>query len=574
MYYPPQLEQLRDILGLSDEDAEYEIASEATPLYQAVALKAMQDVLAKNKSPEEAWEIMEDRREELLLSENSSQNLVTSMVMQALGGPLEETNKYAKVNNEAATYSNLMDALEAKQALLSILSKSGWDSFDKFDETFCNPWNKKSANGFMSSEERIRIYRIFVRRSVRNSPDGQLSDEAYEQIQEVKGLLGITDQQSEIEARGAFGPELQKVLQRATNEIVADYTPELAKNMEEEVNKVLKSSRLSEYFLREVGATFYSKAVDMVSDKSPGGIPTKDMISSLDALRELFKLKKEETYSAHMEAFGSVYKKSVLEAMGTTGVIRPEFRDSLDELRERLGVSDENCYELYIEAVEEKMKPMVEWIGSEMERTMLNQQQLSQRRGKDVGEDVFQSGKSADGVLGLGAEVSIMSDIMELIDFYVENDIITEEQTGTKTVEKKVTENGEEKTVLAEEPVIGKVYPVTALGSNAIDQQMAELLYRQFIVGSFTTAGEKGERYEKNRDIFAGILGLSEDKIEEINGNIGSTVYDNFVTNAMKTKGSMDQQDMMFLATIQGKLGLSEKQSEKMLMDSQKKILS
>jgi len=49
-------------------------------------------------------------------------------------------------------------------------------------------------------------------------------------------------------------------------------------------------------------------------------------------------------------------------------------------------------------------------------------------------------------------------------------------------------------------------------------------------------------------------------------------LYDNFVS--MKTnKGTMDQQDMMFLANIQGKPGLSAKQGKKMLMDSQKKIV-
>jgi len=42
----------------------------------------------------------------------------------------------------------------------------------------------------------------------------------------------------------------------------------------------------------------------------------------------------------------------------------------------------------------------------------------------------------------------------------------------------------------------------------------------------------------------------------------------------MKTKGAMDQQDMMFLANIQGKLGLSPEEGEKMLMASQKKVLS
>lgn len=565
-----RLNQLQEILALSDTDVGYEIASEATPLYQATALTAMKDVLGGSKTPDEAWEIMDARREELLLPEESSKALVSSMVMQALGGPLEETNKFAKVNNEAATYDHLLEALEAKETLISILTKSGWEEFDKFDETFCDPWDKQSANGFLLSGERLKLYRIFMNRSIRKAEDGVLTDEMYDKVLDVKGLLGITDEQAEIEARGAFGPELQKVLQRATTEIVEDYTPKLVKNLQKEVDDVMENYRLKEDFLREVGATFYAKAVALVSDKAPAGIPTKELSESLNALLEMFKLEKEDTYVSHMEYFGSVYRKSVLEAMGTTGVIRPEFRGPLDDLRDRLGVSEANCKSLFLEAVKEKMTPMVEWIGSEMERTMLTQQQISKRRGKDIGEDLFQTGKGADGILGLGAEVNIMSDIMNLVDFYTENEISEQVEVGKKEVEKQEGED----TVTEEVPVYETTFPVTALGEGAIDQEMAELLYRQFIVGGFTTQGPQGARYEGARATFGGILGLTSEKMEEINDNIGSTVYDNFVSNAMKTKGTMDQQDMMFLANIQSKLGLTSEQGEKMLLQSQKKILS
>lgn len=559
---PLQLEQLRTILGLSETDADYEIALEATPVYQLTALKAMEAVLDKTKTPDEAWRVMEDRRTGLLMKEDATKALVSSMVMQALGRPLEETNKFAKVNNEAATYDNLLEALEAKEALIAILTKSGWDEFDNFDETFCNPWDKQSANGFLVTDERVKLYRIFLSRSIRKSEEGKLTDEVYDRILEVKGLLGITDQQAEITARGIFGPELQKVMQRIVTEIASDYTPELLDNMKKELDEVVGNYRLTDDFVRETGAAFYSKAVGIVSAESPGGIPSKELGEALEALRKLFKLEKEDTYAPHMEFFGSVYKKSVLEAMGTTGVIRPEFRDGLNDLRDRLGVSEDSCKELFLEAIEEKMVPMVEWIGSEMERTMLDQKQLSERRGKDVGEDLFQSGKTADGVLGLGSEVNIMSDIMELVDFYKENDVAEEAE---------VTVTGEDG---KEETVTEMVYPVTALGSSAIDQEMAELLYRQFIVGGFTAQGEKAARYEQSRAAFGGILGLDKSKIEEINNNIGSTVYDNFVSNAMKTKGAMDQQDMMFLANIQTKLNISPEKGEKMMLDSQKKVLS
>jgi hypothetical protein len=544
-----QLDQLQEVLGLSDTDADYEVALEATPLYQSTALAAMRDVLAKTKSPDAAWEIMDGRREELLLKEESSKELVSSMVMQALGKPLEETNKFAKVNNEPATYDHLLEALEAKEALIAILHKSGWEEFDKFDETFCNPWDKHSANGFLSSDERLKLYRIFLTRSVRKSEDGKLSDEMYAKIMEVKGLLGITDQQAEIESRSAFGPKLRKILNNTITEIVEDYTPKLRDNMKKEIEQTLENYHLTEEFLRETGIGYYTKAVEMVSEKSPSGIPTRELSDALAALRDLFRLTEEECAPAHMENFGEIYKKSVVEAMGTTGVIRPEFRKSLEDLQARLGVTEANTKKLFLDAVEEKFIPMVKWIGSEMERTMLTQQQLAQRRGKDMGEDLFQTGKGATGVLGLGAEVNIMSDIMELIDFYNENDIVVEDDAES-------------------------IYPITALGTNAIDQELAELLYRQFIVSGFTSQGPNAARYEASRETFAGILGLSEDKKEEIGSNIGSTVYDNFVSNAMKTKGAMDQQDMMFLANIQTKLGLTPEQGEKMLADAQKKVLS
>ncbi|KAG7367218.1 chloroplast envelope transporter [Nitzschia inconspicua] len=557
-----RLDQLRSILGLSESDANYEIIAEATPLYQSTALSAMKSVLSGVSTPDDAWKKIEARREELLLPESKSKDLLSSIVMQALGGPLEETNKFATVNNEAAVYENLLEALQAKEALIDILAKSGWDEFDNFDQTFCDPWDRQSANGFLRSDERIKLYKIFLNRSVRKAEDGKITDDIFNRILEVKGLLGISDDQAEVEARAAFGPELQKACLKACDEIVQDYTPELAKNMAKQIKDVLDNFRLSEGFLREQGATYYAKAVSQISAKSPAGIPTDDMKIALESLRDMYRLEEKDTYPAHMEYFGAVYKKSILESMGSTGVIRPEFKEALKDLRKRLGVREEDTKELFLEAVEEKFVPMVEWINSEMERTMLSQKQLSERRGKDMGEDVFQTGKSADGTLGLGAEVNIMGDIINLVDFYTENDIAEETEIGTKEVD------GEEV------PVLETSYPITAIGTGTLDQEMAEYLYRQFVVGAFTAQGAQAARYEDARATFGGILGLTSEKMEDINDNIGSTVYDNFISRSMASKGVLDQQDMMFLANIQTKLGLSSEQGEKLLLQSQKKILS
>ena len=155
-----------------------------------------------------------------------------------------------------------------------------------------------------------------------------------------------------------------------------------------------------------------------------------------------------------------------------------------------------------------------------------------------------------------------MGDIINLVDFYADNEIAEKVEVETKEVD------GEEV------PVFETTYPITAVGSGALDQEMAEYLYRQFVVGAFTAQGDQAARYEAARSSFGGILGLTSEKMEEINSTIGSSVYDNYVSRTMATKGALDQQDMMFLANIQGKLGLSSEESEKLLMQSQKKVLS
>ena len=568
---------MQTILSLRDSDLEYEIVNEGAAPFQVTALEVMSQVIEKTMTPDEAWTIIDARRADLLMPEQITKQLISSLVMQALGGPLEETNKFSTVNNEASTYEKLLEVLDAKAAIVAILQKSGWNEADNFDVTFCNPYDSASVNGFLSQEDRQKMYRIFISRSKTKGEDSKISDEQYSKMLEVKGLLGITDQSADTEVRQAFGPELVKILQNAADEVLTDYTPELLENLEKDVQEVIENYHLTNELVRQAGRGLYTTAVKRINAMSPSGIPSAEQIQALEGLQRLFKMDKEDTFGIHMDTFGSVYKKSVIEAMSVTGVIRPEFRQPLDDLRSRLGVSEKSAKAVFLDAVKERMVPMVEWIVSEMERTIFTQQQLSQRRNKDLGEDLFQSGKGADGTLGLGAEINIMSDIMNLIDFYNENDIAEKKEISTEAVEKTVPaqEEGEEsQTVSVEIPVYETTYPITALDIGAVDQEMAEVLYRQFIVGAFQSQGPNAARYEGAKASFGGILGLTSEKMEDIGKNIGTTVYDNYISQTMRQKGALDQQDMMFLANLQGKLGLSPEQGEKMLLDAQRKVLN
>lgn len=138
---------------------------------------------------------------------------------------------------------------------------------------------------------------------------------------------------------------------------------------------------------------------------------------------------------------------------------------------------------------------------------------------------------------------------------------------------KKVTINGEEETETVEEPVYEQSFPVTAMEIGGCNEESAEQLYRQFLVTCFTEQGPSVARYEAAAPTFGSILGFDAEQMEEIGSNIGSMIYENYVNNLMATKTSLDQQDMMFLASIQTKLNLSSEKSQELLVEAQKKNL-
>jgi hypothetical protein len=288
---------------------------------------------------------------------------------------------------------------------------------------------------------------------------------------------------------------------------------------------------------------------------SPGGIPSKEYVTKLASVREFLRIDIEDVRQGHLDNFGPAYKRSIIEAMGSTGIIRPDFREPLSKLRDGLGVSEDAAENLFLEAISEKMKPIVQKLVNEMERTLLTTQQLSQKRGIDMGEDVFKSGKAASGKLGIGAAGNLIGDCMSLVDFYLENEI-----------GKKVITNGEESETQ-------QTYPVTALEIGGCNDESAEQLYRQFLVTCFTEQGPNVQRYEAAAATFGHILGFDKERQEEIGSNIGSMIYENYVNNIMRTKSALDQQDMMFLANIQSKLNLSSEKSQELLVEAQKKNL-
>ena len=325
--------------------------------------------------------------------------LVLNIIINTMGKPLQKVADFARVNNSAATYDGLSDAIIAKKVCESVWQEAGWDDFESFEKMCFEPENERSACGFIPRIERTKMYNLFFSRCMKTDEKGRrmLDDESREKLKVLRGMLGISESEGEKQIKAVFGPELNQILTEATQEIMGgSVTPTLMENMVNDVKQVIEEFGLDEEMKQQSALPLYEKSVRNISTTTPGGIPSKDEVQTLKSLQDFLGVADEDMSNIHLRYFGEAYKKAVKEALGSTGVIREEFRAPLEDLRSRLGVSDDASKMFFVEAVGERMKPMVEYISDEMERTVMSNQQLAKKRGADYGEDLFKTGKGPD----------------------------------------------------------------------------------------------------------------------------------------------------------------------------------
>jgi hypothetical protein len=272
-----QLEKLRQILSLTQEDVEYEITSAAMPLFRATALDAMNDAIQGTITAQDAWNCMNQRREDLLIPANKSHELVSTVVMNALGRPLEDVKKFLDVNNEQAVYTSMLQVLKAKDIVMEILNLAGWE--EDFYDSFCNPIRRQSLTQIWEENtQRYKVYDIFIQQSIRKNmladdddnnknSEGKLTNEDNVQISNVKRILAIDDVAAENQAAKNFGPKLYAVMERAMKEIIDDYTPELASILQQEIQQVLDDYKINDRIMAQNGRNLYQQALTLVQSQ-------------------------------------------------------------------------------------------------------------------------------------------------------------------------------------------------------------------------------------------------------------------------------------------------------------------
>ena len=258
-----------------------------------------------------------------------------------------------------------------------------------------------------------------------------------------------------------------------------------------------------------------------------GKIITDEQAEKLAKLREFLSIEMETVHPIHETLCAPAYLNSVREVMGTSGIIPDEYWDGLTKLQERLGLADAAAQELFAKEVTGKMKIFGDNAISALEEKAKEQQQ--------------QQGK---GDMNMEAASKLSTEIDNLVEFAVASKALV-----TKEVD------GEE---------------VEVIGANLrqfYEKQELMELYKQYLIEAFSgNDASKNEKVFGNLGRLALVLGLEKNEVTQIHNNIGSFIYRQYISKALK-KGPLGTQETQFLASIKDALGMEQERCDFLVRD-------
>lgn len=99
-------------------------------------------------------------------------------------------------------------------------------------------------------------------------------------------------------------------------------------------------------------------------------------------------------------------------------------------------------------------------------------------------------------------------------------------------------------------------------------------LYKQYLVEAFSTSNqEENERVFNNLPRLTLVLGLTAKEVEAIHNEIGSRIYRQYISKAIK-KGPLGAEENQFLASIKQVLGMQESLCQELIKDVQLNYVS
>ena len=372
---------------------------------------------------------------------------------------------------------------------------------------------------FRSQNSGKRLYGIYLQRMV----DGTAPEDA-PGVKELARVLELSEA-DELAARiDVCQPQLKELYSGSIKKAQTTGPPlNLAKLG---ISAEMAKFDLPAESVMEVAMEVYKERLNEVQ----GRIIKAEEAGSLAAARGFLDLSEDDVRLLHLKAFAKVYSNSLNESMARGGVMSASTVEALTQLRERLGINEEDSEQLFNDVAQDRIKDMFEDVVEAWEEATYDKESLAQlwkQRGKDVGDDVYADGS---GELGMNNNPKmegirgskLMDELCMVTNFYLGN---------------KVYKEGKEPE---------EAYPVTV--GKFLEEKTKEEMYGVFAWNTVTCQDSTARvEWDAAKPHVAGILGLSPEAAKKVMNRMVSRWANGFIKQKFQEKGELGSDDVKTL---------------------------
>lgn len=529
------LSRLRSVLTIEDDRADNTLKSLAEPVFREAVIKALDAISTGNESISSIYERLALRQKELSFPPDAARSAMAKEISSRAVQIVRIASKYLRVQNVNSCIKQVSELLSYVDGVIQLIRASDIDL--KEDDAIIHAYIP-NVSASLSSVEPRQMYRFYLSKCLE---DRRISKDEEDQLTRLRAVLNVSNQNA-IEAFAlAAGPVYRKAVTEAVRE------NQFSEEGKSKIIQLREDLSLPKETWKVIELDIYGNRLRKLVDGNR--ILQEQEAQELFSFREFLDLTTEDTAPIHKSCMGPVYEQSVTEAMGATGIMLDEYKNGLERLRERLGLSKKDADQAFFKVVKQRMMVYVNRALSQLEKRQAFRGQNEER---DVGDDP--NIKRAGAFLGIDAG-GLPIELSNLVDFYVRNGLVKSEEVEIE---------GEKKTV--------QRYPVTL--RQDISPKVYNELYKQYVIQCFSaqTRSEK-QRLFSVLDQLGCILGLNEEEVGKIHADIGTVIYKNYVNQAL-LKGPLESKDSEFLTNIQNMLSMTKEQCTKLLVDAKENRIS
>jgi hypothetical protein len=551
------LKNLQKILYLSDEQFTLFVTKETSGLIKSKIEEETRN-LSKILSSDEMNKILNNLqsvKENFLISDS----IILSLYIEASKTLIKNTIKGILTSIKSKTISGAVEKIDS----LIILSENLKELFallnketEKFPKKLIPEAIEEAAKNFSSNETKL-ICKIQIQKLM---DDPVLNEKKKKSIENLRTILCISEVDGKEIYKNVVGPIFQQTIRTSIEK--NQFTQENKKSIDNLVEKLNIEKNLA---LILKTSLYREKLQDLVATKSV--FSTQDL-ENLDIIRIFLDLSYTNVQTIHDTICEPIFKKSIQEAMGASGIVPSNYWEGLEKLRKRLRLTESKSKDIFYNAMKERLKILFEKaIADDKKKKQPNSEST-----KDAGEDPTVN-KGSGTSLGIEVNNPEGNELLNLVEIYFRNRVFTDKELPSNEQKKEslLGLSGRLEAQVRTKTEITFSYPVTL--SGLFDKKILSDLYKQYLIECFSSKLQSEKRrLFSNLNKLGPILGLEREEIQFIHSNVGVSIYQKFLSQSL-SKGYLDNSDTSFLSTIQNTLSMENSICNKLIKDSKKNFI-